>query len=1533
MAIRYLSGINVDTNTLFVDAANDRVGIGTASPSRLLQLNSSGQTDLHLTSTNQGVGASDGMTIFLDASGTGGLWLREAAALRFATSSSERMRIDASGNVGIGTTAPSRELEVTGAGNVYVKISTNSNTDFPALELSNAFAGKETWTIANLDTDNSLRIYNTGGYKAVITSGGNVGIGTTSPSNLLSVGVANNTTSKGITIENTSGTVFGRFGVINPGINNDTYIGSISNNNFSFYTSNSEKMRITYNGNVGIGTTAPISALHILGNQFRIEDNDPTITLKRNVASAFGGHIDWLTNDNTLGFQIANNALVSAAVLEFNHSGVNRMVIKSDGNVGIGTTSPISSLNITTTKTVALDTAAKFLTLGLTVDDLTAGNTAGGGGGIAFRSKNTNAGTQIVFGAIDAIKESANVSDFRGSLRFFTNQNSTGIPLERMRISSAGAIQFNSYDSTNNTGTPTYLLGTDASGNIVKTNTVPGSAAGPYLPLAGGTLTGDVLAPRYDIGTSSTSVIQETNRMKFTNSIANDAGGFDFYTRKTDSTYINALQILGTGNATFAGNVTVTGNIAGDASNTTEVGTYSTGAIKRIRMVQGGELHFGDTTTAAPLGITEGDWNSFSDADRMSIYGRSSIKFYAGGVNPALRLTLDTNATFVGRLTTTDDITIDNSSPELYFKTGATHYSWMVAAQENVNQTFEITPSTVVGGTTFSTPALKINGSDSSSIFTGTVTSPTFLGDLNGTINTVTTAVTKANATNDTTVATTAFVQNLIGTIPAGLVFQGTWNAATNTPTLTSGTGTTGYFYIVSVAGTTSLDGITDWQVGDWAVFVEQGATDAWEKVDNSSVLDGAGTGQTVALWSGSGTSNTLTDAPITVSGNDTTFAGSIFINGFTNPNTQYLSLRDSFVPSASGGIGLMAKDHSGSSNDGLALYGHDGIGMFTAQTERMRISSAGLVTISNTGTAHLLLNGDTNNLGDIGEEDSIIDFRGDGGAYGYRINTENWSGQTALNFQEYINGSYTSRLFISKAGNVGIGTTAPLNLLHVSQASANTIFRLGNNASYDQFIYFNGGNDWSLGMDYSNSNAFVLSNASSIGTNDRVVVTTAGNVGIGTTSPSEKLEIIGGGASDAVEIRLGTNTSSYRVTSIGQNDGNGAFEFGSYLDTYIVNRWTTNDNGDLILGTNNQEQMRISHSGNVGIGTTNPGDKLNVEGNILLGTTDKIGWRYSSGNTSYNFITGEDQILTLSGGTWTSSGTQTAVRIKTQQGEKLTIRNNGDVGIGTTSPTNKLHVEGRIEGDNFVLGGSDSTVFYGLYRAGVESREVRLVSYAATPSSKVQLGFNDISGSTYTFAPALTAMYNGNVGIGTTAPSSKLQVAGGIQMADDTDTAVAAKVGTMRYRTGTEYVEVDGVELVTNGDFATNTDWSGSYSITSGQLTKTTGGLAYQESVVSSAKYYRVVVDVVSLAAATNIYAGGTNSSALAVGINSFIIQAGSTNTWIGFNNGYTGTTGSVFNSISVVEVTAEDASYADMCMQTGASTYEWVNIVRNTY
>jgi hypothetical protein len=69
--------------------------------------------------------------------------------------------------------------------------------------------------------------------------------------------------------------------------------------------------------------------------------------------------------------------------------------------------------------------------------------------------------------------------------------------------------------------------------------------------------------------------------------------------------------------------------------------------------------------------------------------------------------------------------------------------------------------------------------------------------------------------------------------IQGGVSYQGTWNAATNTPTLSNGVGTKGYYYVVSVAGSTNLDGITSWNVGDWAIF--NGTV--WQKVDNTDAV------------------------------------------------------------------------------------------------------------------------------------------------------------------------------------------------------------------------------------------------------------------------------------------------------------------------------------------------------------------------------------------------------------------------------------------------------------------------------------------------------------------------------------------------------------------------------------------------------------------------------------------------------------------------------------------------------------------------
>ena len=76
-------------------------------------------------------------------------------------------------------------------------------------------------------------------------------------------------------------------------------------------------------------------------------------------------------------------------------------------------------------------------------------------------------------------------------------------------------------------------------------------------------------------------------------------------------------------------------------------------------------------------------------------------------------------------------------------------------------------------------------------------------------------------------------VSQLPAAVLGALSYQGTWNASTNTPTLTSSTGTKGYYYVVNVAGSTNLNGITDWVIGDWAVY--NGS--AWQKVDNTDAV------------------------------------------------------------------------------------------------------------------------------------------------------------------------------------------------------------------------------------------------------------------------------------------------------------------------------------------------------------------------------------------------------------------------------------------------------------------------------------------------------------------------------------------------------------------------------------------------------------------------------------------------------------------------------------------------------------------------
>jgi hypothetical protein len=102
--------------------------------------------------------------------------------------------------------------------------------------------------------------------------------------------------------------------------------------------------------------------------------------------------------------------------------------------------------------------------------------------------------------------------------------------------------------------------------------------------------------------------------------------------------------------------------------------------------------------------------------------------------------------------------------------------------------------------------------------------------------------------------------------VAGGLSYQGTWNASTNTPTLASSTGTNGYYYIVSTAGSTNLNGITDWQIGDWLLF--NGTV--WQKIDQTNLVTSVNS-QTGAV--------TLTYTDVNAIGSITSTDGSVTVS------------------------------------------------------------------------------------------------------------------------------------------------------------------------------------------------------------------------------------------------------------------------------------------------------------------------------------------------------------------------------------------------------------------------------------------------------------------------------------------------------------------------------------------------------------------------------------------------------------------------------------------------------------------------------
>ncbi len=323
---------------------------------------------------------------------------------------------------------------------------------------------------------------------------------------------------------------------------------------------------------------------------------------------------------------------------------------------------------------------------------------------------------------------------------------------------------------------------------------------------------------------------------------------------------------------------------------------------------------------------------------------------------------------------------------------------------------------------------------------------------------------------------------------------------------------------------------------------------------------------------------------------------------------------------------------------------------------------------------------------------------------------------------------------------NIGIGTTSPGSLLQVGYQNTTTdaLIRLG--ISYDGSRSARGGITWhdsgnTTGKIYTEYDGTMTSMVfgslynSGYNSNQLMIIRGNGNVGIGTTSPGQKLSVVGDGSfTDTLSITKGASDTVQQGSSLYLIGGSGA----SYTQLQQgVGRF-------IIFGFNGSgwaERFTINNtSGNVGIGTSNPSQKLTVDsGNIYVSQGGFIGYRTDGG-------TG----LEVNGGDL-GPGSFIARFRDYSNNDKVVINGIGNVGIGTTSPSSKLHLNGTTT----LLTITDTTY-----------NRTSVVGYL----DDANLYFaNDGGSNTYIgrYNNLFLAYGGGNVGIGTTSPSYKLDVVG----------------------------------------------------------------------------------------------------------------------------------------------------------------------------
>jgi hypothetical protein len=453
------STLTVDTDTLAVDATNNRVGIGTTSPTSTasagptLEISGTAGGNLVLSDSN----ATSGQRAKYLLSQGGVLYVGHSADN--GTSPVNDLVIDASGNVGIGTSSPSfalgTGLHIDSSGYTTLNLQKGGVGQGHCIDFTDASNAIQYRIGTNFASGGENLLFAYGSTPTVgmtLNSSGNVGIGTASPTFGSGSGLeVERSGSATVRVERTGATAAS--GEFFAG-NGKVVIGSTSNTHLEFRTNSTENMRIDSSGNVGIGVTSMSSILHT--DCGAPSSSDKTLALFQSQSSRQIGFV-WDDSASTLG--IANFGSQAMAF----HVGGNsseKMRIDTSGLVGIGTTSP-SSYYADNLVVAAPDQGGITIAASATSDTNYLMFADGTSGNEAYRG-------YIGFNhATDALNILSH-----GFMRFYTGPSTQ----ERMRIDSNGNLLVGTTSTTQDTSNfGTRIGGTAAPGYLASYRNVNGT--------------------------------------------------------------------------------------------------------------------------------------------------------------------------------------------------------------------------------------------------------------------------------------------------------------------------------------------------------------------------------------------------------------------------------------------------------------------------------------------------------------------------------------------------------------------------------------------------------------------------------------------------------------------------------------------------------------------------------------------------------------------------------------------------------------------------------------------------------------------------------------------------------------------------------------------------------------------------------------------------------------------------------------------------------------------------------------------------